>query len=157
MFHLAVLNVLRMSMPINAQNLLRLPVPLLALVAMPTTAWMASTVAFPSESRTGFPRDRSHRPCDPVFFVGSFPLEAFPLYPIDKFLPLNLWSSALNIGHPPPSKHGRHLFRPYQCNSGTEGKPCTPWPRATRPHTSSRHLSCLEAHSRATHGHMPGN
>ena len=45
-FHLAVLNALRMSMLINAQNRLRLPVPLLALVSMSTTAWMASTVDF---------------------------------------------------------------------------------------------------------------
>ena len=43
-FRLAVLNALRMSMLINAQNPLRLPVSLLALVAMSTTAWMASTV-----------------------------------------------------------------------------------------------------------------
>ena len=47
MFHLAVLNALRMSMLINAQNPLRLPVPLVALVAMSTTAWMASTVDLP--------------------------------------------------------------------------------------------------------------
>ena len=47
MFHLAVSNALRMSMPINAQNPLRLQVPLLAFVAMSTTAWMASTVDLP--------------------------------------------------------------------------------------------------------------
>ena len=45
MFHLAVFNALRMSMLINAQSPLRLPVPLRALVAMSTTAWMASTVS----------------------------------------------------------------------------------------------------------------
>ena len=72
-----------------------------------------------------------------------------------QFLPLNLRSSALNIGQEPPPKYGRHLFRPYLCKSGTEGEPCTPWPRATRPHTSRRHPSCLVASSRATHGHIP--
>ena len=33
---------------------------------------------------------------------------------------------------------------------GSEGEPCTPWPRATRPHTSSRHPSCLVVRSRVT-------
>ena len=42
-----VLNALRMSMLINAQNPLRLPVPFLAFVAMLTTAWMSSTVDLP--------------------------------------------------------------------------------------------------------------
>ena len=36
------------------------------------------------------------------------------------------------------------------------GEPCSSWPRATRPDTSSIHPSCLEACSRETHGHIPG-
>ena len=54
-----------------------------ALVAMSTTAWMASTVDLPSESRTGFPRDHSRGSCGPVVFVGSFPPEVSPSYPIN--------------------------------------------------------------------------
>ena len=53
-------------------------------------------------------------------------------------------------------KYGRHLFRPNQRKSGTEGEPRTPWPRVSRPHTSSRHPFCLEACSHATHDHIPG-
>ena len=43
-FYLAVLNALRMPLLINAQNPSRLPVSILAFVAMLTTAWIASTV-----------------------------------------------------------------------------------------------------------------
>ena len=32
-----------------------------------------------SQSRTGFPRDHSRGPCEPVVFVGSFPPEVFAL------------------------------------------------------------------------------
>ena len=39
-----VLNAFRMSMLISAQNPLRLPVPLFAIVAMSNTAWVASTL-----------------------------------------------------------------------------------------------------------------
>ena len=67
----AVLNALRMSMLINTQNPLRLPVPLLAIMAMWTTAYMASTVDLPSwvkpnsassiRRRTFPPEDRSQK------------------------------------------------------------------------------------------------
>ena len=61
-YHLAVLNALRMSMLINAQNPLRLLVPFLAFVAMLTTAWIASTVDLPFLNPNWF----SERTCSPT-------------------------------------------------------------------------------------------
>ena len=61
-FHLAVLNALRMSMLINAQNPLRLPFPFLAFMAMLTTAWIASTVDLPFLNPNWF----SERPFSPT-------------------------------------------------------------------------------------------
>ena len=59
MFHLAVLNALRTSMLINAQNPLRLPVPFLAFVGMLTAAWIASTVDLSFLSEEFFALDRA--------------------------------------------------------------------------------------------------
>ena len=53
-----------MSRLINAQNPLGLPVSLLALVAMSTTAWMASTVDLPFRKPNWFP-ERSFSPTIP--------------------------------------------------------------------------------------------
>ena len=79
MFHLAVLNALRMPMLINAQNPLRLPVSLLALVTMSTTAWMASTVDPPFRKSNWFserPFSRTMWPCSLCRIISfrSFPI-----------------------------------------------------------------------------------
>ena len=60
--HFAVLNALRMSILFNAQNPLRLLVPLLAFVAMSTTARMASCMDLPFQKPNWF----SERPFSPT-------------------------------------------------------------------------------------------
>ena len=67
MFHLAVLNALRMSLLTNAQNPLRLPLLFRVFVAMLTTAWMASTLDLPFLKPNSF----SERPFSPTKRVWS--------------------------------------------------------------------------------------
>ena len=83
MFHLAVLNALRMSMPTNAQNPLRLPVPFLAFMAMLTTAWIASIVDLPFLN----PNWLSERPFSPTKRArGRCRINSFRSFPIDHWV-----------------------------------------------------------------------
>ena len=95
MFHLAVLNSLRMSMLINAQNPLRSPVPLLALATMSTTAWMASTVDLPFRKPSWF----SERPFSPTMWPCSHCRNiSSRSFPIVCNRQIGLWDEASSRG-----------------------------------------------------------
>ena len=79
MFHLAVLNALRMSMLINAQNPLHLPVLLLVLVAMSTTAWMALTVDLPFQKPNWFSERLLSRTMWPSSLCRIISSKSFPI------------------------------------------------------------------------------